>query len=78
VALYVIGKTSSGVAVAIQRLMDLDLSTLVQMMIVVVIVAAASDVGVIGCARLAAQAITRLNYQLLCGGVLLFLLSGME
>ncbi len=75
VALYVIGKPRSGAAAAIQALVDLDQSALVQMMIAAMIVAAASYVTVIGCARLAAKAVSRLNYRLLCAGVLVFLVA---
>lgn len=73
VALYVIGKPRSGAAAAIQQLMDLDQSILVQMMIMIVIVASASYIAAIASARLAAQAISRLNYRLLCLTVLAFL-----
>ena len=48
VALYVIGKPRSGAAAAIQELMDLDQSALVQMIIIALIVAAASYIAVIG------------------------------
>ena len=49
VALYVIDKPRSGAAAAIQELMALDQSILVQMIIIVVIVAAASYLACIGC-----------------------------
>ncbi len=75
VALYVIDKPRSGAAAAIQELMALDQSILVQMIIIVVIVAAASYLACISAARLAGQAISRLNYRLLCLGVLLFLVA---
>ncbi len=75
VALYVIDKPRSGAAAAIQELMALDQSTLIQMIIIVVIVAAASYLTCIGAARLAGRAISRLNYRLLCLGVLLFLVA---
>ena len=75
VALYVIDKPRSGAAAAIQELMTLDQSTLIQMIIIVVIVAAASYLACIGAARLAGRAISRLNYRLLCLGVLLFLVA---
>ncbi|MEI6103858.1 MAG: tripartite tricarboxylate transporter permease [Methanothrix sp.] len=75
VALYVIDKPRSGAAAAIQELMALDQSTLIQMIIIVVIVAAASYLACIGAARLAGQAISRLNYRLLCLGVLVFLVA---
>jgi len=71
VALYVIDKTRSGAAAAIQELMALDQNTLVQMIIIVIIVAAASYLACIGAARLAGRAICRLNYWLLCQGVLM-------
>jgi len=75
VALYVIDKPRSGAAAAIQELMALDQSTLIQMIIIVVIVAAASYLACIGAAHLAGRAISRLNYRLLCLGVLLFLVA---
>jgi len=75
VALYVIDKPRSGAAAAIQELMDLDQSILAQMIIIVVIVAAASYLACISAARLAGQAISRLNYRLLCLGVLVFLVA---
>ncbi len=75
VALYVIDKPRSGAAAAIQELMALDLSILAQMIIIVVIVAAASYLACIGAARLAGRAICRLNYRLLCLGVLVFLVA---
>ena len=75
VALYVIDKPRSGAAAAIQELMTLDQSTLIQMIIIVVIVAAASYLACIGAAHLAGRAISRLNYRLLCLGVLLFLVA---
>jgi putative membrane protein len=75
VALYVIDKPRSGAAAAIQELMDLDQSRLVQMIIIVVIVAAASYLSCNAAARLAGRAIVRLNYQLLCLGVLVFLVA---
>ena len=73
VALYVIDKPRSGAAAAIQELMALDQSILAQMILIVVIVAAASYLACIGAARLAGRVISRLNYRLLCLGVLLFL-----
>lgn len=75
VALYVIGKPRSGAAAAIQALTALDQSALVQMVIMVIIVAAASYVAVIASARVAARAISRLNYRMLCAGVLIFLMA---
>ena len=75
VALYVIDKPRSGAAAAIQELMDLDQSILAQMIIMVVIVAAASYLACIGAARLAGRAVSRLNYRLLCLGVLVFLVA---
>ncbi len=75
VALYVIDKPRSGAAAAIQELMALDQSTLVQMIIIVVIVAAASYLACIAAARLAGRAIVRINYRLLCLSVLLFLVA---
>lgn len=75
VALYVIDKPRSGAAAAIQELMALDQSTLVQMIIIVVIVTAASYLACIAAARLAGRAIVRLNYRLLCLSVLLFLVA---
>ncbi len=73
VALYVIGRPRSGAAAAIERLMVLDQGILAQMMIMIVIVAALSYMAVIASASYTAQAISRLNYRLLCIGVLVFL-----
>ncbi|OPY50921.1 MAG: Tripartite tricarboxylate transporter TctA family protein [Methanosaeta sp. PtaU1.Bin060] len=73
VALYVIGKPRSGAAAAIQQLMALDQNILVQMMIMIIAVAIASYVAAIASARAAAKVISRLNYRLLCLGVLAFL-----
>ena len=75
VALYVIDKPRSGAAAAIQELMTLDQSILAQMILIVVMVAAASYLACIGAARLAGRAISRLNYRLLCLGVLVFLVA---
>jgi putative membrane protein len=75
VALYVIDKPRSGAAAAIQELMTLDQSILAQMILIVVIVAAASYLACNGAARLAGRAISRLNYRLLCLGVLVFLVA---
>jgi putative membrane protein len=75
VALYVIAKPRSGAAAAIQELIALDQSTLIQMIIIVVIVAEASYLACIAAARLAGRAIVRLNYRLLCLTVLLFLVA---
>jgi putative membrane protein len=75
VALYVIDKPRSGAAAAIQDLMVLNQSALMQMIIIVLIVAAASYISCIASARLAARAISWVNYRLLCLGVLAFLLA---
>jgi hypothetical protein len=48
---------------------------LVQMMIIVIIVGAASYIAAIGTAKEAAQAISHLNYRLLCLSVLAFLVA---
>lgn len=73
VALYVIGKPRSGAAAAIQQLMNLDQNTLAQMMIMILVVAIASYIAAIASAQAAARIISRLNYRLLCVGVLGFL-----
>jgi putative membrane protein len=73
VALYVIDKPRSGAAAAIQELISLDQSTLIHMIIIVVMVTVASYLACITAARLAGEAIVRLNYKLLCLSVLLFL-----
>ncbi|MGV8174658.1 MAG: tripartite tricarboxylate transporter permease [Methanothrix sp.] len=73
VALYVIDRPRSGAAAAIQDLMELDQSALMKMIIIVVLVASASYLACIAAARLAGRAITRINYRLLCIGVLVFL-----
>jgi putative membrane protein len=75
VALYVIQKPRSGAAAAIQDLMTLDERMLVQMMIIAIIVGAASYIAAIGTAKEAAQAISHLNYRLLCLSVLAFLVA---
>jgi putative membrane protein len=73
VALYVIGRPRSGAAAAIQELMDIDGSSLAAMIIIVVIVAAFSFLATLWAARLAARAVSNVNYRLLCLMVLLFL-----
>ncbi len=73
VALYVIGRPRSGAAAAIAELMDLDGTSLACMIIIVVIVAAISFLATLWAARLAARAVSRVNYRLLCLLVLLFL-----
>lgn len=73
VALYVIGKPRSGAAAAIQQLMNLEQNTLAQMMIMILVVAIASYIAAIASAQAAARIISRLNYRLLCVGVLGFL-----
>ncbi len=70
VALYAIERPRSGAAAAIQKLVTLDQSLLMQMMIMIVIVAAISYVAVIASAHFAAKAISRLDYRLLCLTVL--------
>ncbi len=75
VALYVIGRPRSGAAAAIQELMDLDRTVLMEMMIIVVLVTVASYLACISIARLAGKAISRFNYRLLCLIVLAFLAS---
>ena len=75
VALYVIQKPRSGAAAAIQDLMTLDQRMLVQMMIIAIIVGAASYIATISTARETAQAISHLNYRLLCLSVLAFLVA---
>jgi putative membrane protein len=73
VALYVIDKPRSGAAAAIKELMALDQSALVQMVIIAVIVAAASYLACLIAACPAGKAVSRINYRLLCLGVLAFL-----
>lgn len=73
VALYVIDRPRSGAAAAIQELMAIDQKALLLMVIIVILVAAASYLSCIAAARLAGKAISRLNYRLLCLGVLVFL-----
>ncbi len=75
VALYVIQKPRSGAAAAIQQLMTLDQSLLMQMIIIMEMVAIVSYFATIGTARRAAQVISRLNYRLLCLAVLAFLVA---
>jgi putative membrane protein len=75
VALYVIQKPRSGAAAAIQDLMTLDERMLMEMMIIAIIVGAASYIAAIGTAREAAQAISHLNYRMLCLSVLAFLVA---
>ena len=73
VALYVIDKPRSGAAAAIKDLMALDQSALVEMVIIAMLVAAASYLACLAAARPAGRAVSRINYQLLCLGVLAFL-----
>ncbi|NMB86160.1 MAG: hypothetical protein GYA29_07955 [Methanothrix sp.] len=75
VALYVIDKPRSGAAAAIQELMILDQSALLQMILIVLAVGAASYIGSIATARAAARAFSSLNYRALCVSVLAFLMA---
>ena len=75
VALYVIQKPRNGAAAAIQQLMDLDYGLLVQLIIIAVVVAGPSYIAIIGIAQEFARTISKLNYQMLCVGVLAFLLA---
>jgi putative membrane protein len=75
VALYVIQKPRSGAAAAIQQLMDLDYGRLVQLIIIAIIVAGASYIAIIGMAQTLARTISKLNYRMLCLGVLAFLVA---
>lgn len=73
VALYVIEKPRSGAAAAVQELVALNQSMLVQLILIVVLAGAASYLATIASARFAALAISVLNYRMLCMGVLIFL-----
>ena len=75
VALYVIQKPRSGAAAAIQQLMDLDYGLLVQLIIIAVVVAGASYIAAIGMAQAFAKTISRIDYRMLCLGVMAFLLA---
>jgi putative membrane protein len=73
VALYAIGRPRSGAVAAIEKLITVDQSILLQMMIIIILVAAASYIAVIISARFAARMISQLNYRMLC----LFVLAGL-
>lgn len=70
VALYVIGQPRSGAAAAIAQLMTLDQSSLAAMILIVITVTLASYWAAVASARCAASLLSRLNYRLLCIGVL--------
>jgi putative membrane protein len=66
VALYAIGRPRSGAAAAIEKLVSLDQGLMVHMVLIVIVVGTASYLATIGSARLAARALSRINYRLLC------------
>jgi putative membrane protein len=70
VALYAIGRPRSGAAAAIAQLMTLDQSSLASMILIVLAVTLASYSAAVASARCAALLLSRLNYRLLCIGVL--------
>jgi putative membrane protein len=70
VALYVIGRPRSGAAAAIEQLITLDQRSLVAMILIVITVTLASYGAAVASARYAASLLSRLNYRLLCLGVL--------
>jgi putative membrane protein len=70
VALYVIGRPRSGAAAAIAQLMTLDQSSLAAMILIVITVTLASYWAAVASARCSALLLSRLNYRLLCIGVL--------
>jgi putative membrane protein len=70
VALYAIGRPRSGAAAAIAQLITLDQSSLVAMILIVIAVTVASYWAAVASARWAALLLSRLNYRLLCIGVL--------
>jgi putative membrane protein len=74
-ALYVIGRPRSGAAAAIEQLMALDQSSLVAMILIVITVTLASYGTAVASARCAASLLSRLNYRLLCLGVLVGLVA---
>jgi len=73
VALYAISRPRSGAVAAIQKLINVDQSVLLQMMIMIAVVAAISYIAVIASARFAARVIPQLNYRMLC----LYVLAGL-
>ena len=73
VALLVVGRPRSGAAVAIEELVDLDGRLLLVMITIVLTVSILSYFATLAAGRMAAKVVRRLNYRILCVGVLAFL-----
>jgi putative membrane protein len=70
VALYAIGRPRSGAAAAIAQLMTLDQRSLGSMILIVIAVTLVSYSAVVASAPCAAFLLSKVNYRLLCMGVL--------
>jgi len=75
VALQVVGRPRSGAAVAISELVEMDQGILLTMITVVVATAVLSYIATIWAGRVAARLVRMVNYRLLCGSVLVFLIG---
>jgi len=73
VALYVVGRTRSGAAVAIEDLVDLNLPLLVFMLAIVLFVSILAYFATLAAGRVAAMVVRRIDYRILCIAVLAFL-----
>lgn len=73
IALYVVGRTRSGTAVAIEELVDLNLPLLLFMLTVVLFVSILSYFATLAAGRAAAGVVRRIDYRILCIAVLAFL-----
>ena len=73
VALYVVGRTRSGAAVAIEELVDLNLPLLVFMLTIVLFVSILAYFTTLAAGRVAAMVMRRIDYRILCIAVLAFL-----
>jgi len=75
VALQVVGRPRSGAAAAIDELVEIDQSLLLVMVTVVLATALLSYLATIQAGKFAARLVRRVNYRLLCGSVLVFLVG---
>lgn len=73
IALYVVGRTRSGTAVAIEELVDLNLPLLVFMLAIILFVSILSYFATLAAGRMAAGVVRRIDYRILCIAVLVFL-----
>ena len=75
VALLVIGRPRSGAVAAVDKLVTLDQSLLMMMILVVLTTALASYIVTIWAGQTAARIVEKLNYRRLCVGVISFLVA---